>query len=82
MNKAKKPEEKRIAIKKLRCANGYFTTADMVKVLKEHGITMSRQGYANKENGHSKFTVKEIQALAKIFDMDLDSTIRIFNDWD
>ena len=82
MKKETKPEEKLLAIKKLRCSFGYFSAVDMANMLGKHGIKMSRQTYSNKESGRSKFTVQEIQALSEEFRMSLEDTIRFFNDWD
>ena len=81
MKKDTKPKEKILEIKKHRSSFGYFSAIDMVKMFDEHGITMSRQTYSNKETGRSKFNVGEIQVLAEVFNMSLDEAIRFFNGW-
>ena len=78
----RKSEEKLIEIKKKRCSHGYFTCEDMAKAFRDNGIKMTRQTYSNKETGRTKFNVDEIRVLAKIFEMDLQSVIHLFNDAD
>lgn len=81
MSNKRKPEEKLIEIKKKRCSYGYFTGNDMAKMFSDHGIKMTRQTYMNKETGYTKFSIEEIQILSAVFEMDLQSVIHLFNDW-
>ena len=78
----RKPDEKLLEIKKTRCSRGYFTCNEMVQMFHDHGIKMTRQTYSNKETGRTKFGVDEVKILSVVFEMDLQSVIHLFNDWD
>ena len=82
MTRKRKSDEKLVEIKKKRCSYGYFTGNEMAKMFCDHGIKMTRQTYMNKETGYTKFTIDEVQILSSVFEMDLQSVIHLFNDWD
>lgn len=82
MKKPTKPKWKIEDIQAERSYRKYFNAMDMVNMFANHGIAMTRQTYSNKETGRTKFTVEEIQVLAKVFEMDLQAAIHLFNDWD
>lgn len=67
-----------VDIKKLRCSKGYFSQSDMTKALCEAGCKMTRQGYTNRESGHTTFTAKEIRALSKILEISLEDAFDYF----
>lgn len=75
-----KTEEKITEIKKLRCSKGYFSARSMAEMFADHGITMTRQTYTNKETGKTKFNVDEMMVLAGVFGMDLISAVKFFNE--
>ena len=76
----KRDKNKVEEIKKLRCSKGFFRKADMANMFEQHGIKMSRQTYANKEYGITKFTIDEMMVLAKVFEMGLEDACHFFND--
>lgn len=66
-------------IKMLRCGKGFFTAQDVVDALSKEGIELKNQQYLSKENGRTKFSAKEIRAMAKLLGLDLDEAIDIFS---
>ena len=62
-------------IKKLRMGRGFFTYEDMAQAITERGVHMTRQSYSNKENGITKFSVDEIEAMADILGLSLASAV-------
>lgn len=65
-------------IKMLRSGKGYFTLVDMVKALKGEGVDITTRGLALKEKGRSPYTAKEIAALSKILEINMDEAFSFF----
>ena len=76
---SKKNPERAEKIRRLRSGAGFYSGPLMVKELEKHGVKMTRQTWMNKEHGVTSFNIRELTALADIFDMPLASANDFFN---